>query len=384
MKILVNALSAKKGGIVTYTRNLQEAFISRGIDSTIAVPKGFEGNSGGSIFNLDVADYSPPHRLIWEQTSWRRIVKRVNPDILFSSANFGLLYSPVPQILLLREGGLFDPFYLANMTAEQGVALAFSRSMRRRLMLASARRADHIMTPTKAMRDMVAKWSPELVQKCSVNPYGTLIARFKPIEPKRAWRADGMLRILYVSVYYPHKVPALVCQVVEQLKKEGIPSHATITMSPNEFGEMRGGVVDQKIVVDACKRGFVTLGRHDYDKLPNLYRSHDIFVFPSVSETFGHPMAEAMSSGLPVIAADTQTNKEICGEAGLFFEPFSVSQSAALVHRLDGDPQLRQRMAEKGRERVTENFGWEHHIDRLIDSFEHLIETSSKSASAGK
>jgi glycosyltransferase involved in cell wall biosynthesis len=51
---------------------------------------------------------------------------------------------------------------------------------------------------------------------------------------------------------------------------------------------------------------------------------------------------------------------------------------------LDGDPQLRQRMAEKGRERVTENFGWEHHIDRLIDSFEHLIETSSKSASAGK
>ena len=384
MKILVNALSAKKGGIVTYTKNLQEAFISRGIDSTIAVPKEFESKSSGSVFNLDVADYSPPHRLIWEQTSWRRIVKWANPDILFSSANFGLLYSPVPQILLLREGGLFDPFYLANMTAEQGVALAFSRNMRRRLMLASARRADQIMTPTKAMRDMVAKWSPELINKCSVNPYGTLIAKFRPTEPKRAWRGDGMLRILYVSVYYPHKVPGLVCQVVEQLNKEGIPSHATITMSPDEFGLMRGGAVDQGIVVEASKRGFVTLGHHDYDTLPDLYRSHDVFVFPSVSETFGHPMAEAMSSGLPVIASDTQINREICGDAGLFFKPFSVSQLAALIHQMDNDPQSRQRMAEKGRQRVLENFGWEHHIDRLIDTFEHLIETSSKLAASRK
>ncbi len=84
-------------------------------------------------------------------------------------------------------------------------------------------------------------------------------------------------------------------------------------------------------------------------------------------------MAEAMSTGLPVVASDTATNKEICGEAGLFFKPFSVSQLTALIHQLDNEPQLRKHMAEQGRDRVIKNFGWEDHVDRLVESFEQLI-----------
>ena len=64
---------------------------------------------------------------------------------------------------------------------------------------------------------------------------------------------------------------------------------------------MKGGALDEEFVSDAAAREIVSLGHYDYNDLPALYRSHDVFVFPSVSETFGHPMAEAMSSGLPVL-----------------------------------------------------------------------------------
>ncbi|MBT3917555.1 MAG: glycosyltransferase family 4 protein [Rhodospirillaceae bacterium] len=373
MRVLVNALSARKGGIVTYTNNLLAAFQKRGIDINIAVSEDFETEYDQSISRLNVARFSPLQRLIWEQTSWRKFVKNYNPDILFSSANFGLLNCPVNQILLLREGGLFDPFYLANMTAPLGVWNGINRYFRRRLMLLSAMSANQIITPTKAMRDMVSLWHPEITEKCSVNPYGTINDAFKPRTDQRKWREDGVCRLIYVSVYYPHKVPRLLCQAVDQLIETGFDCHATITMAPSEFAEMQGSDLDEVIVSDAARRGIVSLGNYKYDDLPELYRSQDVFVFPSVSETFGHPMAEAMSSGLPVVVADTPVNREICGDAALYFEPFSVTGLVDCIQQLDGDKNLRDSLPKIGRERALERFGWEDHVDRLIETMEKML-----------
>ncbi|MDP6645134.1 MAG: glycosyltransferase family 1 protein [Rhodospirillales bacterium] len=382
MKVLVNALSARKGGIVTYTRNLLGALESRGIDVIVSVPEEFDTPDRPSVNRMEITGYSPFRRFLWEQSSWRGIVKRHNPDILFSSANFGLLRSPVKQILLLREGGLFDPFYLANMTATQGIWYASNRYFRRKLMLLSAINADHIITPTMAMRDMVAQWEPSILNKCTVNPYGTINDMFEPGVGNRKWREDGTLRLLYVSVYYPHKVPNIISRAVQQLIDKGIDAHATITMTLREFEEMNGSALDKTVVTDAYRRGLITLGHHSYKDLPNLYGSHDVFVFPSVSETFGHPMAEAMSSGLPTVASDTPVNREICGDAALYFEPFSAQGLVEQLHKLDQDPELRRRNSNDGRQRALQNFGWSDHIDRLIETFEKVAHGGAKPGTA--
>ena len=380
MKILVNALSARMGGIVTYTNNLLDAFERRGIDVAVCVPREFNTRDRPSVHRLDVGSYRPLQRFLWEQTVWRAFVHRFKPDVLFSSANFGLLKSPVKQILLLREGGLFDPFYLAHMTATQGIGYVANRYFRRRLMLLSAKHADHIITPTRAMRDMVAQWEPSLSHKSTVNPYGTINEMFKPTPHQRVWRADGTLRLLYVSVYYPHKVPSLVCQAVDRLNDEGLSSHGRITMSLQEFQGMSGSTLDELLVAESYARGNITLGRHAYEELPELYNAHDVFVFPSVSETFGHPMAEAMSSGLPLAVADTPVNREICGDAALYFPPFSVSGLMAAICRLDQDPELRGRLGQIGRRRAVERFGWDDHVDRLVATFEAVAQGRAPAA----
>jgi len=357
VKVLVNALSARMGGIVTYTNNLLDAFERRGIDVTVFVPNEFNTRDRAAIRRLNIGGYSSVHRFLWEQSSWRQIVSNIKPDILFSSANFGLLKSPAKQILLLREGGLFDPFYLANMTATQGIGYVANRYLRRKLMLWSAKRANHIITPTHAMRDSLALWEPSILEKCTVNPYGTINDMFKPADRMRQWRGDGTLRMLYVSVYYPHKVPSLICQAVDRLNAEGLTSHGRITMSPAELKDMSGSTFDQILIDDAASRGIITLGRHAYQALPELYNS---------------PMAEAMSSGMPLAVADTPVNREICGDAALYFEPFSVSGLVAAMRRLDADPELRLRLSANGRARAVQRFGWEDHVDRLVDTFEAI------------
>lgn len=370
MKILVNAISARMGGIVTYTRNLAASLTERNQDATIAVSARFPKYSADSLWRHWASDLRSMARFAWEQTFWRQTVARLKPDVLFSSANFGLLSSPVPQVLLVREGGLFDPFYLANCTPAQGVASALQREVRRRLILASARRSDRVVTPTEAMRDLLLQWAPDLGSKVIVNSYGTMSDAFSPsAEEQRPWRGDGCLRLLYVSVYYPHKQPHLLCRAVESLTAAGLKAHGTVTMDFEETKDFKGSAFDRLMMREAVARGELSLGRQPYENLPGLYRNHDIFVFPSISETFGHPMAEAMACGLPVVAADTPVNREVCGDAALYFQPLSVESLVASIRRLDGDPELRAEMTARGRARVVGSFTWDAHVDRLIDIF---------------
>lgn len=381
MKILVNAISARMGGIVTYTHNLITSLGNRRIGAEFAVSNRFPGEAGDNVSKIAASDLRPVLRLIWEQTVWRHIVMNKKPDVLFSSANFGLLGCPIPQVLLVREGGLFDPYYLTNAAPEQGVLLTLQRKIRRRLIIRSARSANRVMTPTKAMRDLLLLWAPDLEDKIIVNPYGTMNQTFTPDEQgPREWRQDGVLRLLYVSVYYPHKCPGLLCQATEALNESGVPTHATITMNRREFDDFQGSSHDRILVDRALEKQQTTLGRHPYESLPSLYRSHDIFVFPSISETFGHPMAEAMSCGIPVIAADTPVNREVCGDAALYFDPLCKSSLLDCICQLDKNPDLRQQLAETGRRRVLASYTWEDHVDRLLQVLRETAEQGGKGA----
>lgn len=369
MRVLINAISAKAGGIVTYTTNLIDGLKRRGLDFVVAVPDGFPQSP--HVLKVPASNFNPLQRFFWEQTVWRRIISTQKADILFSSANFGLLNSPIPQLLLMREGGLFDPLYLSTIAPSQGLNLTVQRYLRRRLMLLSARHNDHIIIPTETMRSMLLQWAPDLEQKCSINSYGTLVDAFRP-RSRRPWRQDGTLKLLYVSVYYPHKNPsdgALVCKL---LTEQGLPTTLRLTMNMTQIRSIRGSSRDAFHIENGIAQGLVETGTIQYQNLPESYSSHDVFIFPSISETFGHPMTEAMASGIPVVASDVPVNREVLGDAALYYNPFRVSELAACLRQLDEQPRLRDELTARGLKRVASLYNWNDHVDRLVDLFHRL------------
>lgn len=60
------------------------------------------------------------------------------------------------------------------------------------------------------------------------------------------------------------------------------------------------------------------------DSLQAAYLEADCFLWPPYAETFGHPLLEAHAFGLPIIAAEAASNREIAGDAAVYFEPFDV------------------------------------------------------------
>ena len=76
------------------------------------------------------------------------------------------------------------------------------------------------------------------------------------------------------------------------------------------------------------KDRFDFIGYVDDEELEQLYHDAYCLIYPSVNEGFGYPPLEAMHYGIPVISSPYTSIPEVCGEANLYFNPFSVEEIA--------------------------------------------------------
>jgi glycosyltransferase involved in cell wall biosynthesis len=82
------------------------------------------------------------------------------------------------------------------------------------------------------------------------------------------------------------------------------------------------------------------------------------YVQPSVTEGFGLPVLEAMSVGISVVSSKGGALAEVAGDAGLLFDPLSVSDMSHKLALVINSPKLREQLTKKGENRVRE-FGWD-------------------------
>lgn len=78
------------------------------------------------------------------------------------------------------------------------------------------------------------------------------------------------------------------------------------------------------------------------EKLKKMYFNANALIMPSFVETVGLPIVEAMSIGIPVIAADRSYAHEICGDSALYFNPYCSSELFQCLLELDNNILYRQ------------------------------------------
>ena len=105
-------------------------------------------------------------------------------------------------------------------------------------------------------------------------------------------------------------------------------------------------------------------------KLPPYYASADVGLFPSVGdEGFSNSIAEAMASGLPVIATAFSGNPETVGNegsCGLLVTPDDPAELAGAIRQLADSAPLRQQMGQAARNRIATLYTWDKVAQRLL------------------
>ena len=67
--------------------------------------------------------------------------------------------------------------------------------------------------------------------------------------------------------------------------------------------------------------------------MPEIYASADVLVYPSLIESFGFALLEGMAYRLPIVAADTPVNRELCQNAALYYRATDSTAAANAIER---------------------------------------------------
>src|SRR5258706_646945 len=94
------------------------------------------------------------------------------------------------------------------------------------------------------------------------------------------------------------------------------------------------------------------------DELPGLTAGATAFLYPSLYEGFGFPVAQPMAAGVPVITSNTSSLPEIAGDAALLVDPRSPAELAAALERLLTSPSLAAKLGASGLRRAAE-YRWD-------------------------
>ncbi len=386
MRVMINAASANMGGALTYLMNVlaelpsfaggNDRFIVIVPPRTLEILDTFTDNNLIELIPFDGVSGQYMQRLSFDHFGIPSLLKHHNCDVLFSSTGFGSLRCPCPQILLLRNLVYFSPEF--HNRRNESLKTFYIRRARRALSLMSVKSADIVMFPTDAMRRMVGK-NIALGDKPAIPMhYGFSRDRFFNTgseKPQLArdidrWKAEGCLIMLNIASYAVQKNFETVIESLPAVVNSGISLKFVTTLSRDILGVER---VHYDRMLDRVKElgledVLVRGGQFDYRKLHYLYTRADVFIFPSFTESFGHPLVEAMCCGLPVVAADTEVSRELCGDAAMYFQAASVQECAETLKILFHSPDLREEMRRRANAR-GEHFSWTNYTAELMNIF---------------
>ena len=222
-------------------------------------------------------------------------------------------------------------------------------------------RAECTMVPTREIADELAAQRFERLRVVGrgVNPDVFTPAR-RSTELRASWGADeGTLVALCVSRFAHEKNFALVIQAYEAMRR--IRPGARLVLVGD--GPLEKQLKQQNV-------GCVIAGRKVNGELARHYASADVFLFPSMSETFGNVTLEAMASGLGVIAYDYAAAREVLrhGESALLAPFGDAATFMAHAERFAREPQLAPRLGKAARA-AAESRTW----DRIVADFEAVL-----------
>lgn len=292
-----------------------------------------------------------PIKTLWMQTTLRRQLGELRPDVCHFTNSVAPLWLPYPMVVTIYDMTLWvcPEYHPARRLA----------TMRPIIPLA-ARQADAIITASHSARDDIVRILGVPSGKVHV-VYGAPSAPFRPIgdrayleDVRRVYHLPEPF-ILHVGTLEPRKNLVRLLEAFAQLHLRGsVPHHMVFVGKPGWSYQNIGAAVSRLGIANAVHfLDFVPV-----DVLAAIYNLADALVFPSLYEGFGLPVVEAMACGTPVITSPNGSLREVAGGAAEYVNPIDTQSIADGIQHILASPARRAELRARGLAR-SGCFSWE-------------------------
>jgi glycosyltransferase involved in cell wall biosynthesis len=327
-----------------------------------------------------VVDRRVPVRLLnfaWHRLGWP-------PAETLAGGAYDLVHSPHPLLMPARRAAQVITIHDLNFLTHPERTRAEIRRDYPALAREHAQRADAVLVPSAYTAGEVERLLGVPRDRMAICPPGAPDWTPRPSAPK-----DGY--VLFFSTLEPRKNVGGLLDAYEQLL--GSPERLALRAGARGFqpsvsvpelvlaGRASDGAAPwlERINRPPLQGHVRHLGYVDAGDRRALYEGARLLVQPSFDEGFGLAVLEAMTLGVPVVAADRGSLPEVLGGAGLLVDPDQPADIARAIARLLDDETLAAACAAKGIARAGA-FRWDETAHRVYDTYRQAIERRAQAA----
>ena len=375
MNVLVNAASVKEGGpLVVFDQLLTRMHqIREDIDWIVAIHPSVRRlrKQQWDCAQVEVGniDSGPLGLLRWYNVALPAVAERFKADLVFSITNYlPFRKLTIPTVLLVQHAGHFSKeFNDLNRQHLRRPDRFAAWVMKTRWVERSVRTAKEVTVQTATLADAIAMRTGRPRERIHAIPHGPGLVTPTPVVRSR--QNGCPIRIGYITKWGVQKNFEVLFDAVARLIRDGRSVRLVLTLAANLPENAR---LIQRAEAVGIGRALENVGEIDARRISALYDSLDVFAFPSMVESFGFPLVEGMTKGLPIAAADTLSNREIAGEAALFFPPTNAEVLAGIIGELIDNPSLRATRSAAAFRRA-QAFSWDRAAQQTLALFDMAV-----------
>jgi glycosyltransferase involved in cell wall biosynthesis len=303
---------------------------------------------------------------LWEQYYLPKAVKKIAPDLLHCTSNTAPLKVNAPLVLTLH-----DILYMQKIDLTRGSWYQRIGNLYRKWLVPkivhSCKTIITVSDFEKKEIDRQFHFEEDKVKTV----YNAFNPGFKPITDLKAltvYKKKYHLPeryLLFLGNTHPNKNMRTVLMALSKLHRE----HAIPI--PLVMPDVDEGFLDKtlhEINDPGLKDKILLTGYVPNHELVYIYNLATVFLYPSFYESFGIPMLEAMSCGVPVIASNRAAMPEVSGGAALPVNPESAEEMAIAIRRLLTEETLYESCKNAGLRRAS-SFSWTLTAFEVLDIY---------------
>lgn len=380
MRVLINTITTKKitGGAFQIAYNfLLETLSSKrediewlyvtSSDLDASVGSYFEDKKGKTYFTFPT---QPDFKNTYSQVKKELcdLEQKLHPDLIYTITAPSYFHFQAPEVMRFTNPWVAHP----NKYAWKSLPL-YSRiktwlycQNQKRLI----KNTKYFVTQSEATKQGIIRVTG--VNEANVKVVSNVLpATIASIDNNPLPPDPNFIDIACVGTPMSHKNIILVPDVIDVLDKKyghkNIRFHLTIR--PDYKVSKR--ILDRIDELGVGDR-IVNHGRMPQDKLAEMYKSCQFCFLPTLLEVFSATSLEAMYFDLKIVATDLPFNKEVIGDAGVYYKPADAADAAEKIYNLIGDKKLQSDLSEKMKIQLKKFNNHQAHFDAIVD---FLIDT---------
>ena len=229
-----------------------------------------------------------------------------------------------------------------------------------------------IASTSYCMAEETKKYLKNKSKKIFITPFGVDTEKFKNfnIKKKKNELVIGIVKTLTEN----YGIEYLIRAIKELENILDIENYKKIKLLIYGKGELKNKLesltkelqIEDKVIF----KGYIS-----NEDIPKVLNEMDIFVVPSINESFGVAAVEAMACEIPVIASSVGGLKEVIidKETGYLVPKKDYKEIAKYLKKLILDKNLRIYLGKNGRKRVLENYDWNSNVNYMIKIYKEII-----------